>query len=47
MRHFLSERDLTTEEFRSIIQRGSELRKQWEAHECHLPITGGHPIRTG
>ena len=34
MRHFLSELDLTAEEFRGIIQRGSELRKQWEAHEC-------------
>ena len=34
MRHFLSELDLTPEEFRSVIQRGSELRKQWEAHEC-------------
>ncbi len=34
MRHFLSETDLTAEEFSGIIQRGSELRKQWEAHEC-------------
>lgn len=34
MRHFLSELDLTAEEFRSIIQRGSELRKQWESHTC-------------
>ncbi len=33
MRHFLSELDLTADEFRTIIQRGSELRKQWEAHE--------------
>jgi len=31
MRHYLSELDLTAEEFRGIIQRGSELRKQWEA----------------
>lgn len=34
MRHFISELDLTAEEFRSIIARGSELRKQWEAHTC-------------
>jgi len=33
MRHFLSELDLTAEEFRSIIQRGSEFRKQWERGE--------------
>ncbi|MFK8083605.1 MAG: ornithine carbamoyltransferase [Granulosicoccus sp.] len=34
MRHFLSELDLTAEEFRGIIQRGSQLRKQWESHTC-------------
>ena len=34
MRHFLSELDLTADEFRAIVQRGSELRKQWEAHTC-------------
>jgi len=34
MRHFLSELDLTAGEFRSIIERGSELRKQWESHTC-------------
>jgi len=34
MRHFLSEQDLTADEFRGIIQRGSELRKQWESHTC-------------
>lgn len=34
MRHFLTERDLTAEEFRGIIERGSELRKQWESHTC-------------
>lgn len=34
MRHFLSELDLTADEFRGIIQRGSELRKQWESHTC-------------
>ena len=34
MRHFLSELDLTADEFRQVIQRGSELRKQWEAHTC-------------
>jgi len=34
MRHFLSEMDLTADEFLGIMQRGSELRKQWEAHEC-------------
>jgi len=39
MRHFLSELDLTADEFRSIIQRGSELRKQWESgtFEASLP----------
>ena len=31
MRHYLSELDLTADEFRGILQRGSELRKQWEA----------------
>jgi len=34
MRHFLSENDLTADEFRQIITRGSELRKQWETHSC-------------
>ena len=34
MRHFLSELDLTADEFRAILQRGSELRKQWESHSC-------------
>lgn len=34
MRHYLSELDLTAEEFRAIILRGSELRKQWESHTC-------------
>lgn len=34
MRHFLSELDLTAEEFRSILQRGSEFRKQWETSSC-------------
>ena len=34
MRHFLSEQDLTADEFRGIIHRGSELRKQWESHSC-------------
>ena len=34
MRHYLSESDLTADEFRRIIQRGSELRKQWETHAC-------------
>lgn len=39
MRHYLSELDLTADEFRSILQRGSELRKQWEAGslEATLP----------
>lgn len=32
MRHFLSELDLSADEFRGVIARGSELRKQWEAH---------------
>ena len=35
MRHFLSERDLTADEFRSIVNRGSEYRRLWEAHEPH------------
>lgn len=34
MRHFLSELDLTAEEFLGILARGSELRKQWESHTC-------------
>lgn len=39
MRHFLSELDLTADEFRGIIQRGSDLRKQWESGtlEASLP----------
>ncbi len=38
MRHFLSENDLTADEFRAIIQRGSELRKQWETHSCEATL---------
>ena len=38
MRHFLSENDLTADEFRAIIQRGSELRKQWESHTCEVTL---------
>lgn len=38
MRHFISELDLTADEFRSIIQRGSELRKQWESHSCEASL---------
>jgi len=34
MRHYLSELDLTADEFRAIIERGSELRKQWEVGTC-------------
>ena len=30
MRHYLSELDLTADEFRSIIARGGEFRRQWE-----------------
>ncbi len=30
MRHFLSEFDLTADEFRAIIKRGSEFRQQWQ-----------------
>ena len=33
MRHFLSVADLTGDEFRAIIKRGSEFRKQFEAGE--------------
>ena len=35
MRHFLSERDLTADEFRIIVNRGSEFRRMWEANEPH------------
>jgi len=35
MRHFLSERDLTADEFRSIVNRGSEFRRMWESNEPH------------
>ena len=38
MRHFLSELDLTADEFRAILQRGSELRKQWESHNCEASL---------
>lgn len=38
MRHYLSELDLTADEFRSVIQRGSELRKQWESHSCETTL---------
>lgn len=38
MRHFLSELDLSADEFRSIIERGSELRKQWESHTCKATL---------
>jgi ornithine carbamoyltransferase len=38
MRHFLSELDLTADEFRGIIQRGSELRKQWESGTCEASL---------
>jgi len=34
MRHYLSELDLTADEFRAILTRGSELRKQWESNSC-------------
>ncbi|MFT4725724.1 MAG: ornithine carbamoyltransferase [Granulosicoccus sp.] len=38
MRHFLTELDLTSEEFRGVIQRGSELRKQWESGTCEASL---------
>jgi ornithine carbamoyltransferase len=38
MRHFLTELDLTAEEFRGVIQRGSELRKQWESGTCEASL---------
>jgi len=38
MRHFLSERDLTADEFRGIMQRGSELRKHWESGSCEASL---------
>ncbi len=34
MRHYLSELDLTADEFLAILDRGSELRKQWESGTC-------------
>jgi len=37
MRHFLSELDLTADEFRMIIQRGSDFRKAW-ANDIHEPL---------
>jgi len=39
MRHFLSVADLSSDEFRAIIKRGSEFRKQFEAgeHEALFP----------
>lgn len=39
MRHFLTVNDLTGDEFRAIIKRGSEFRKQFEAgeHEALFP----------
>ncbi len=33
MRHFLSETDLTADEFLGLIKRGQEFRKQWENRE--------------
>lgn len=38
MRHFLTELDLTADEFRGVIQRGSELRKQWETGTCEASL---------
>lgn len=38
MRHFLTEFDLTADEFRSVLKRGSELRKQWESHTCETTL---------
>ncbi len=39
MRHLISELDLTADEFRSIIKRGSEFRQQWQngIHEALFP----------
>jgi len=38
MRHYLTELDLTADEFRAILQRGSELRRQWESHSCQASL---------
>lgn len=38
-RHFLSERDLTAEEFRRLLTRAEELRVQWENGEIYAPFT--------
>lgn len=38
MRHFLTELDLTADEFRGVIQRGGELRKQWESGTCEATL---------
>jgi ornithine carbamoyltransferase len=39
MRHFLGVKDLTRDEFKTIIKRGSEFRAQWEqgVHDALLP----------
>lgn len=39
MRHFLSELDLSAEEFRAVIKRGGEFRKAWSAgqHDALFP----------
>lgn len=38
MRHFLSEHDLTAEEFRALLTRASALRKAWEADELEATL---------
>jgi ornithine carbamoyltransferase len=38
MRHYLTELDLTADEFRGVIQRGGELRKQWETGTCEATL---------
>ncbi len=40
MRHFLSVADLSQQEFRAIIARGSEFRRQFEAGELESPFPG-------
>ena len=34
VRHFLSELDLSADEFRAIVARGREFRRQWKSGEC-------------
>lgn len=39
VRHYLSERDLTAEEFRQLLSRAEQLRTQWESGEIYTPFS--------